>query len=213
MSHNSRRHFIKNLAAGTLAGAFASAAQAQTTLTPREMEGPYYPITPQKDQDADLTRVAGKSGVAQGTHIEIAGQVFDHEGNTVEDVTLDLWQANAFGKYHHPHDTSEAPVDEHFQAWAIIQSGKQGRFRFKTVFPGAYPLNASSQRTPHIHLKASKLGYDTLLTQLYFPDHPLNHKDGLFKRKSAHEQALMTVKRTERENHYLFNLVIQKIPL
>ncbi|WP_046003568.1 twin-arginine translocation signal domain-containing protein [Pseudoalteromonas rubra] len=213
MSHNSRRHFIKNLAAGTLAGAFAGTAQAQTLLTPREMEGPYYPITPQKDQDADLTRVAGKSGVAQGTHIEIAGQVFDHEGNTVEDVTLDLWQANAFGKYHHPHDTSDAPVDEHFQAWAIIQSGKQGRFRFKTVFPGAYPLNAASQRTPHIHLKASKLGYDSLLTQLYFPDHPLNQKDGLFMRKSAQEQALMTVRRTERENHYLYNLILQKIPL
>ncbi|ALU42908.1 dioxygenase family protein [Pseudoalteromonas rubra] len=213
MSHNSRRHFIKNLAAGTLAGAFTSSAQAKMILTPREMEGPYYPITVQKDKDADLTRVAGKTGVAQGTHIEIAGQVFDQNMTPVEGVTLDLWQANAFGKYHHPHDTSEAPVDEHFQAWAIIQSGKQGRFRFKTVFPGAYPLNAHSQRTPHIHLKATKLGYDSLLTQLYFPDHPLNQQDGLFKRKSVQEQALMTVRQTEQENHYLYNLILHKIPL
>ncbi|WP_052262767.1 protocatechuate 3,4-dioxygenase [Pseudoalteromonas luteoviolacea] len=210
MTTRNRRHFIRNLTLGSLAGLLGTQVQART-VTPREMEGPYYPITPQKDKDADLTQVAGKIGKAKGTVIEIFGQVFDNDGNALEDVTVDLWQANSFGRYHHPHDRSDAPIDEHFQAWAIIQTKAQGHFRFKTVFPGAYPLNASQQRTPHIHLKISKKGYHSLLTQMYFPDHPLNQSDGLFNSKTAVEQTLMTAKKTTAANQYRYDIVLQKV--
>lgn len=206
-----RRNFIKNATLGTLAGVIATQTSAKS-LTPTEVEGPFYPITPQKDKDADLTQVEGKAGIAKGEIIEVSGQVFDQDGNPVEDVTIDLWQANSFGKYHHPHDNSEAPIDENFQAWAILQSGKQGKFKFKTIIPGAYPLGASQQRTPHIHFKIGKHGFLPLLTQMYFPDHPLNHQDGLFKRKSAKEQALMTAKKLSKTgNHYRFDFVIEQL--
>ncbi|ESP92649.1 MULTISPECIES: protocatechuate 3,4-dioxygenase [Pseudoalteromonas] len=205
-----RRHFIKNITLGSLVGLIGTHVHART-LTPSEMEGPYYPITPQKDQDADLTQVVGKKGKAKGIVIEIYGQVFDNQGNPLEDATIDLWQANSFGKYHHPHDNSDAPIDEHFQAWAIIQTKAGGHFRFKTVFPGAYPLNASQQRTPHIHLKISKRGYHSLLTQMYFPDHPLNDKDGLFRSKTRQEQALMTAKATSKANQYRYDIVLAKV--
>ena len=205
-----RRRFLKHAVAGSLVGLVSAKTYAQT-LTPREVEGPFYPITPQKDKDADLTKVAGKAGRATGTIIDIFGQVFDQDGREVEDVTIDLWQANSHGKYHHPHDRSEAPIDPYFQGWAILQSGQQGRFRFKTVMPGAYPLNAPSQRTPHIHIKISKYGYESLLTQLYFPDHPLNEKDWLFKRKSKAEQALMTAQKTQTNNEYRYDIYLQKI--
>ncbi|MDK1288674.1 protocatechuate 3,4-dioxygenase [Pseudoalteromonas umbrosa] len=210
MTTFNRRHFIRNLTLGSLAGLVGIHVQARA-ITPKEMEGPYYPITPQKDKDADLTQVAGKKGKAKGTIIDIFGQVFDDQGNTIEDVTIDLWQANSFGKYHHPHDNSDAPIDAHFQAWAIIQTKAKGHFRFKTVFPGAYPLNAAQQRTPHIHLKISKRGYHSLLTQMYFPDHPLNQKDGLFRRKTPEEQALMTAKTTEITNQYRYDIVLAKV--
>ena len=206
-----RRNFLKNAALGSVATVIATSTQAKM-ITPSEVEGPFYPITPQKDKDADLTKVEGKDGVAKGDIIVISGQVFDQHGNTVEDVTIDLWQANSFGKYHHPHDTSDAPIDENFQSWAILQSGKQGRFKFKTIMPGAYPLGASQQRTPHIHVKVSKLGYEPLLTQMYFPNHPLNEKDGLFKRKSKEEQEMMTAKKLSTNgNQFQFDFVIEKV--
>ncbi|AOT06904.1 protocatechuate 3,4-dioxygenase [Pseudoalteromonas luteoviolacea] len=210
MTIRNRRHFIRNLTLGSLAGLVGTQVHART-VTPREMEGPYYPITPQKDKDADLTQVTGKKGKAKGTVIEIFGQVFDTDGNALEDVTVDLWQANSYGKYHHPHDNSDAPIDEHFQAWAIIQTKAQGHFRFKTVLPGAYPLNAAQQRTPHVHLKISKRGYHSLLTQMYFPEHPLNQSDGLFNSKTAEQQALMTAKKTTVANQYRYDIVLKKV--
>lgn len=206
-----RRNFIKNAALGTVASVIATSTHAQMT-TPREVEGPFYPVTPQKDKDADLTRVEGKNGIAKGEIVEVSGQVFDQHGNSVEDVTIDLWQANSFGKYHHPHDHSEAPIDENFQSWAILQSGTQGKFKFKTVIPGAYPVGASSQRTPHIHFKVGKHGYVSLLTQMYFPNQPLNDKDGLFRRKSVAEQKLMTAKKlSNNDNQYRFDFILEKL--
>ena len=205
-----RRNFIQNTALGTVAGVLSTGVHAQMH-TPTEVEGPFYPITPQKDQDADLTQVVGKSGVAKGVIIEVYGQVLDTDLNPVEEVTIDLWQANSFGKYHHPHDTNPAPIDEHFQAWAILQSGREGRYRFRTVIPGAYPVSHSHTRTPHIHFKISKKGYDSLLTQMYFPDHALNEQDGLFRRKSVPERAMMTAKASEKNDHYQYDIIIEKI--
>lgn len=210
MKSLTRRKLIKNTILGTVASVVAAPLLAKTT-TPHEMEGPFYPITPQKDQDTDLTKIKGQAGVAKGEIIEVFGQVLDQNSNPIENVTVDLWQANSFGKYHHPHDTSTAPVDENFQAWAIIQSGDQGKYSFKTIIPGAYPLGATQQRTPHIHFKIGKHGYISLLTQMYFPDHALNKQDGLFKRKSSKEQAMMTAKRIGDSNQYQYNIVIEKM--
>lgn len=212
MEFNNRRSFIKNTLLGTIATVVAGNASAQTS-TPRDAEGPFYPITPQKDKDADLTRVKGKSGIAQGTIIEVHGQVLDTNLNPIEDATVDLWQANSFGKYHHPHDNSEAPVDEHFQSWAIIQSGKEGHFRFKTVMPGAYPFGAKpeDQRTPHIHMKIGKHGYEPVLTQMYFPDQVQNQTDGLYQRKTKAQQAMMTAQYSKNSNAFLYNIYLEKV--
>ena len=212
MESKKRRAFITNTILGTAAAVVASKAQAQMS-TPRDAEGPFYPITPQKDKDADLTRIVGKSGIAEGEIIEISGQVLDTDLKPIEDATIDLWQANSFGKYHHPHDNSNAPVDENFQSWAIIQSGTNGKYKIKTIKPGAYPLDAKpeDQRTPHIHLKVGKHGYEGLLTQMYFPNHPLNKTDGLYQRKSPEQQQMMTAKLVSGSNQYQYNIILEKI--
>ncbi|QBG36107.1 protocatechuate 3,4-dioxygenase [Litorilituus sediminis] len=211
MKADNRRAFLKKSLLGTLGAVVAGSVNAQTS-TPRDAEGPFYPITPQKDKDADLTKVAGKSGTAKGTIIEIYGQVLDTNLQPIEGATIDLWQANSFGKYHHPHDNSDAPIDEHFQSWAIIQSGKEGKFRFKTVMPGAYPYQAEpeDQRTPHIHMKIGKHGYEPVLTQMYFPDQEQNKTDGLYQRKTAEQQAMMTAQYTDKANQFLYNIFLEK---
>jgi protocatechuate 3,4-dioxygenase beta subunit len=159
--------------------------------TPAETEGPFYPVRAQKDRDFDLTRVEGQTGSAQGTVIFVEGRVLDTSGNPVSDATVDLWQTNAVGRYRHPDESSRNPLDPNFQGWAIVPSGRDGGFRFKTVFPGAYSAGRGWARPPHIHFKITKPGFRQLTTQMYFPGHPLNEKDYLLRRKSEAERKLM----------------------
>jgi protocatechuate 3,4-dioxygenase beta subunit len=100
-------------------------------------------------------------------------------GEPVADAVLEIWQANAAGRYAHPGDDNKAPLDPNFQGYARIRTGADGSYRFKTVNPGPY-----AGRTRHIHFDVK--GRNTrLVTQMYFEGDPLNEKDGLLKRRSA----------------------------
>ena len=191
-----RRGFLKHgLTFSALFPASRSLAENTAAPTPQEIEGPFYPLQAQQDQDFDLTQIAGHDQQAAGKAIFIEGSVSDTDGNPVVGATVDLWQANHAGRYRHPHDSNPAPLDPHFQGWAIVPSGQQGGFRFKTIFPGVYPAADGWLRPPHIHFKVSKKGYVELVTQMYFPDQELNQKDLLLKRKTPEEQAAMISKR------------------
>lgn len=216
MSDASRRTFVKAGMVGGLAAVLSELTRAAGSTvhlpTPTEIEGPFYPITPQKDKDFDLTRIAGKSGVAQGRMIFIEGQVLNTDGQPVEDATVDLWQANAAGRYRHPHDPNPAHLDPNFQGWAIVQSGRQGQFRFKTILPGAYPASRSWMRPPHIHFKVSKRGYLELVTQMYFEGQKLNDSDRLLLRKSELERQRMIAKRIkDAPETYGYTIVLEKL--
>ncbi len=180
--------------------------------TPAEIEGPFYPLSGQADQDSDLTETAGYHGVADGQHIIVQGQILDTEGCFIENAMIDIWQANSSGRYHHPNDTNPAPLDPGFQGRAIIQSGKNGAFRFKTVMPGAYPVSETWIRPPHIHFKVSRKDYLTLTTQMYFPDEKLNEADLLFSKKKASEQLLMTAESGDKEELavYRYNIILER---
>ena len=180
--------------------------------TPEEIEGPFYPMVAQKDKDFDLTQIEGREGKAKGREIIISGKVYDTEGELVEDATVDLWQANAAGRYRHPHDSNEAPIDENFQGWAIVPSGKDGGFRFKTVYPGSYPAAEGWMRPPHIHFKVTKKGFVELITQMYFPDSELNAADLLLKRKNGEEKKLMiSEKISDEPESYSYRIVIERL--
>ena len=210
MSKN-RRTFIKTTVVGGLLGLFSRSAYTASP-TPREIEGPFYPLLAKKDKDFDLTRIEGKGGVARGTIIDIQGQVLDTDDNPLEDATVDLWQANAAGRYTHPHDSNKAPLDPNFQGWAIVSSGRNGRFCFKTVLPGSYPASDTWTRPPHIHFKVSKKGYVELITQMYFPGHELNDSDLLLKRKSKEERERMIASKVkDSPESYEYDIVLQKV--
>lgn len=210
MDKTDRRTFIKQgIAVGTL-GMFASPVSAAKP-TPTETAGPFYPVLAQKDKDFDLTRIEGKQGVAKGKIITIQGQVLDTHNNPVEDATIDIWQANAAGRYRHPHDSNPSPLDPNFQGWAIVPSGKDGSFRFITVYPGSYPASSTWTRPPHIHFKVSKKGYIEITTQMYFPGHNLNDADLLLIRKNESERKLMIAKKVQdKPEIYQYNIVLQK---
>lgn len=158
----------------------AAPALAQLQQTPLQTIGPFYPADRPTDQDADLTVVKGKAGRAKGQLLYVTGRVMDHKGEPVRGARLEVWQCNAAGKYRHPGDTNDAPLDPNFEGFGVIQTDKDGRYRFKTIKPGAYPISKTAWRTPHIHFDVT--GRQTrIITQLYFPNEPLNEKDSLFK--------------------------------
>ncbi len=155
---------------------------AQTTervVTPEVMMGPFYPMMKPLDKDADLTSVKGQKRVASGTIIHVAGQVFDQKGKPVSGAKIEIWQANTYGRYSHPADPNTAQLDPHFQGYAVLKTDHQGRYRFKTIKPGPYPASPTWQRPPHIHFDVEGKA-NRLVSQMFFPDEPLNEKDSLF---------------------------------
>jgi protocatechuate 3,4-dioxygenase, beta subunit len=218
MTDMSRRDLIKMGLIGGVVGSISKIAQGGDKSghlpTPSEIKGPFYPVVAQKDKDFDLTKVEGRNERAKGEIIIIEGAVLDTNDNPVQDATVEIWQANSAGRYNHPFDTNDSPLDPNFQGWAVVPSGNNGGFRFKTIFPGSYPASVNWTRPPHIHYKISKLGYTELVTQMYFPGHLLNNKDWLLNRKSPEERKLMIAKEPEVKpdiKTYLYNIFLEKI--
>ena len=148
--------------------------------TPDQILGPFYPVQKPTDGGSDLTRLKGRSGRAQGQVIYVMGRVLSVRGQPAPGVKLEIWQANAAGKYTHPHDMNKAPIDPNFDGYATVVTDSDGRYRFKTVKPGAYPVVADYVRPPHIHFDITGK-VNRLITQMYFPDEPLNDKDPLLQ--------------------------------
>jgi protocatechuate 3,4-dioxygenase beta subunit len=160
-------------------------------LTPEQIMGPFYPVLRPLDRDSDLTRIVGKRGHAQGQVIHLTGRVLNSKGEPVRGARLEIWQANAKGRYAHPGDINPAPLDPNFQGYGVQLTDAEGRYRFKTIKPAAYPINPinpASMRPPHIHFDVTgKKG--RLVTQMYFPGEPLNEGDIIFKELGADKDA------------------------
>lgn len=180
--NRSRREFLEAgfgvaVAGGLVAGNMKTASAGVTAPV---VEGPFYPIHEQSERDTDLTHFHGSSARAEGELIIVEGQVLDDAGKPVAGAFVDIWQANAAGRYSHEADTSTAPLDPNFQSWAQMTADAEGRYRFLTIKPGAYPVSDSWIRPPHIHFKVSKRGYHEITTQMFFEGEPLNAEDQLF---------------------------------
>ncbi len=179
----SRRQMLKmGLGFGGLAifGGSVLAQTAERMETPELVLGPFYPMLKPLDQDADLTSVKGRKGIAEGSIIHVAGRVFDKKGKPVAGAKIEIWQANTHGRYAHQSDTNTSvPLDPNFEGFAVIKTDNEGRYRFKTIKPGAYPISPTEQRTPHIHIEVEGKA-NRLVSQMFFPNEPLNEKDALF---------------------------------
>ena len=127
------------------------------------------------ETDADLTRLTGHAGRAKGEVIDVSGRVLDRNGIPVKGALLELWQANAAGRYAHHGDTHNAPLDPDFQGYALQITDAEGRYRFLTIKPGAYPAG-EYMRAQHIHFDV-RGKWDRLVTQMYFKGDPLLGQD------------------------------------
>jgi protocatechuate 3,4-dioxygenase beta subunit len=148
--------------------------------TPTERSGPAFGAETLAPLD-DLSRTEG--GDAQGQRIIVHGRVLDGRGLPVPRTLVEVWQANAAGRYAHEADQHAAPLDPHFSGVGRFWTGEGGAFRFVTIKPGAYPWRNhwNAWRPAHIHLSLFGEAFaQRLVTQMYFPDDPLLSHDPIF---------------------------------
>ena len=153
--------------------------------TPRQTEGPFYPVRLPQDADADLLR-NGNLNYTQGQPAWVEGVVTDLQGKPIAGAQVEIWQCDHAGHYHHPGDGGRA--DPNFQGFGRVTVGSDGRYRFRTIKPVAY-----SSRTPHIHVKVKLDRRELLTTQLYVEGDPQNERDFLWRSLGAADRALVTV--------------------
>lgn len=164
------------LAASLGATATFAALPAQALVaTPRQTPGPFYPREIPLDHDNDLLQVAGQSQRAAGTTLHVFGRVLGENGRPLAGVRVEIWQCDAYGRYHHPADGGGA--DPAFQGYGCMATAEDGGYRFRTIRPVPYP-----GRTPHIHFALSGPGFERLTTQMYVAGEPLNARDGVLQR-------------------------------
>jgi len=170
-----RRRLLQG--AGAVAATAALPAGAASLIaTPPQSTGPFYPLSLPLDADNDLVIVEGRPERAAGTILHLGGRVLDADGRPVRGVRVEIWQCDAFGVYHHPRDR-RGPADANFQGFGATTANDEGAYRFRTIEPVPYP-----GRTPHIHFRIAGPGFEPLTTQMYLADHPLNERDGLYRR-------------------------------
>jgi protocatechuate 3,4-dioxygenase, beta subunit len=150
-------------------------------VTLSEITGPSFPNEIASPNAFDLTRQ--HKGEPLGERIEVGGRVMDEDGRPIRNTLVEIWQANAAGRYLHKNDQHNAPLDPNFTGEGCTFTDEDGRYRFVTIRPGAYPWknHYNAWRPQHIHFSLFGPAFATrLVTQMYFPGDPLLDFDPIF---------------------------------
>ena len=151
-----------------------------TRFTPEATIGPFYPGAFLTNVPQDLWNVSPLvAHHPEGQPIVFVARFLDALRRPVPSLVVELWQANAHGRYRHPADQSTAPLDPQFDGFARLRTNDDGVMRFATIKPGAHPVRAgaTTMRAPHLRLTIFASGIDRLVTQVFFDDEPLNASD------------------------------------
>ena len=182
-----------------------------------EITGPVYGHNDITETDSDLTRQ--HPGEALGERIIVTGRVLDDNGRPAPRTLVEIWQANAAGRYFHDRDNHPAPLDPNFTGAGRILTDENGVYRFTTIKPGAYPWknHDNAWRPAHIHFSLFGPAFATrLVTQMYFPGDPLFAFDPIFQsipderaRQSLISSFDLATTRPEWALGYQFNIILR----
>jgi len=182
-----------------------------------EVTGPLYGQASIREADNDLTRQ--HPGEPLGERIIVTGRLLDSNGRPVPSALIEIWQANASGRYAHARDQHPAPLDPNFTGCGRTMTDENGAYRFVTIKPGAYPWfnHYNAWRPAHIHLSIFGRAFVTrLVTQMYFPGDPLCALDPVFQAVPDEKGRLRLVSRFDLETTqpnwalgYKFDIVLR----
>ena len=127
-----------------------------------------------------------------GDKVVIEGRIVDADGNGVDDALVEIWQANAHGRYAHPADTQDKPLEEGFKGFGRVATDDDGGFRFTTIKPGRVPAATGGLQAPHLNVTILMRGMlKQLVTRVYFPDDPANPEDAVLSSVPAARRATL----------------------
>jgi len=173
-------------------------------LTPFQTLGPFFDfglVIP----DGDVVAKPESSG----RHVLIEGTVRDGNGDALSDALIEIWQANAAGKYRHAADHQDRPLDPAFHGFGRVATSAQGEFTFKTVVPGRVPGANGKLQAPHLAVGVLARGVLTrLVTRLYFEDEPSNAEDEILSLVPAKRRSTLIARRIE-PDRYRFDIILQ----
>ncbi len=148
-----------------------------------ELTGPVYGMDAIQPLDNDMTCNAVRNGEPLGERIIVTGRLVDDTGWPVPNALIEVWQANAAGRYFHTVDRHNAPLDPNFTGTGRCITDQNGEYRFTSIRPGAYPWrnHPNAWRPSHIHFSVIGVNFlQRLVTQMYFPGDPLLPIDPIF---------------------------------
>jgi len=146
-----------------------------------------------------------------GERVEIAGRILDGDDKPVPDGIIEIWQANSQGKYAHPDDPREKPIEPGFTGYGRIPTDDEGRFRFTTIKPGRVPGPEGKSQAPHLVVSVFARGLlRRLVTRVYFPDEPSNKEDFALNLVDSGRRSTLIAKRIDGRSGALeWNVVLQ----
>ena len=159
--------------------------------TTSQTVGPFFSIGLTRMKHDDLVS-AGTSG----ERVVIEGRVLDGDGKPVPDAIIEIWQANSYGKYAHPEDQQDKPVEPSFSGYGRVPTDDDGKFRFTTIKPGPVPDLDGKLQAPHIVVSVFARGLlRRLVTRIYFPDEPANAADFVLNLVEASRRETLIAKK------------------
>lgn len=149
-----------------------------------------------------------------GERIRIEGRVLDGDGLPIPDAMVEIWQANAHGRYNHPADPGPAALDPSFLGFGRSGTEEDGHYWFETVRPGPVPFTEGGQQAPHICVTVFARGLlNHLVTRLYFADEPTNARDPILQRVPVNRRATLLARRESGGTRvvYHFDIILQGV--
>ena len=175
-------------------------------LAASQTVGPFFQIGFEDLYQTDLTvpRI-------QGTVITIAGRVLDGDRLPVPDALVEIWQANSFGKYAHPEDDQNKPLDPGFTGFGRCPTDARGAFKFRTIKPGPVPSSTKNPQAPHFNVSIFMRGLlDRLVTRIYFSDETRNGSDEVLNLVEPGRRSTLLARPDPSDpNVYLWNVILR----
>ena len=175
--------------------------------TPSQTVGPFFHFALAKFEGPVL--VADKT---KGERITIEGRVLDGDGHPLNDAMIEIWQANAEGRYDHPEDKQDKPLDPNFHGFGRSATGNDGHYSFQTIRPGPVPGPGNTMQAPHVNITVFARGMlKHLVTRMYFEDEKLNADDPILGRISdrARRSTLIARRKNGKDAPFVFDIVLQ----